>query len=128
MKRNPATEYMEKSERQLKDTKGPLESLKLKDHCEMCGANYKSSDHANGRSLEAAFNPSGKPMTLCRDCRIGSAELLADQRKELLEVLKQLLGDLRQKFPGIETPVETAAGLKGTYLCAEALIAKVKAA
>jgi hypothetical protein len=51
----------------------PLESLKVKKHCEMCGAGRKGM-------LEPAFDPSGKPKTLCRDCRIGSAELLAARR------------------------------------------------
>jgi hypothetical protein len=47
--------------------KGPLESLKLKDHCEMCG---------HKKLLEPAFNPSRQAKILCQDCRIGSAELL----------------------------------------------------
>ena len=61
------------------NAKGPLESLKLKDHCEMCGV----SEHTLSKAardkflpLEPAFNPAGIPKTLCRDCRIGSAELI----------------------------------------------------
>jgi hypothetical protein len=50
---------------------GRLERLKLKKYCEMCGGKTV---------LEPAFNPSGKPKTLCRACRIGSAELLQDRR------------------------------------------------
>lgn len=61
---------------------GPLESLQargLEDYCEMCGARSdEERDH-----FEPAFNPAGEPKTLCRDCRIGSAELLADQRVKL---------------------------------------------
>jgi hypothetical protein len=53
---------------------GPLESLKRKDYCEMCGNQKKNA------RLEPAFDPSGEPKTLCLDCRIGSAELLADRR------------------------------------------------
>lgn len=59
----------------------PLERLKLKDHCEMCGDKDKGSRHR--AHLEPAFNPDGKPMTLCRPCRIGSAEALADRRFQL---------------------------------------------
>jgi len=70
-------------------TPGPLESYKVAGHCEMCGAPAQR----NGRAamLEPAFNPSGEPMTLCRDCRIGSAELLAEQRTALLEACKLAL-------------------------------------
>lgn len=61
---------------------GPLESLQargLKEYCEMCGARSdEERDH-----FEPAFNLSGQPMTLCRDCRIGSAELLAAERGKL---------------------------------------------
>jgi hypothetical protein len=69
---------------------GPLESLErkgLKDYCEMCGATEaKARNHDDGTAaLEPAFNPSGKPKTLCRDCRIGSAELLAAKREKLEE-------------------------------------------
>jgi len=76
---------------------GPLESYPLFPHCEMCGASdYKKqgsvvAGHAGLAGLEPAFNPSGHPMTLCRDCRIGSAELLADQRTALLEACKLAL-------------------------------------
>jgi hypothetical protein len=66
---------------------GPLESYKMAGHCEMCGAN----DFQPHPELEPAFNPSGQPKTLCRDCRIGSAELLADQRADLLEAATDLL-------------------------------------
>src|ERR1700739_984889 len=64
------------------NTKGPLESLKLKNHCEMCGV---SERHVSSvvrdivMPLEPAFNPSGQPKTLCRDCRIGSAELIRER-------------------------------------------------
>ena len=53
---------------------GPLESLKLKTHCEMCEATNRNKGAA---PLEPAFDPSGQARTLCRNCRIGSAELLA---------------------------------------------------
>lgn len=59
---------------------GPLESLTLKDHCEMCG----SRGIGTSRELEPAFNPSGQAMTLCRDCRIGSAELLHTKKPYVL--------------------------------------------
>ena len=76
---------------------GPLESYPLFPHCEMCGASdYKKQGSvvagASGLAgLEPAFNPSGHPMTLCRDCRMGSAEILADQRTALLEACKLAL-------------------------------------
>ena len=63
---------------------GPLETLQqrgLTDHCQMCGA--RSDEERDW--FEPAFNPSGEPKTLCRDCRIGSAELLAAKRKKLEE-------------------------------------------
>jgi len=66
---------------------GPLESYPLFPNCEMCGA----KDFQRHPELEPAFNPSGHPMTLCRDCRMGSAELLADQRTALLEACKLAL-------------------------------------
>jgi hypothetical protein len=69
--------------------KGSLESLKLKDHCEMCGASQRNP---NSLPLEAAFNPSGKPMTLCRDCRMGSAELLHENATKINEAAKSLSG------------------------------------
>lgn len=59
---------------------GPLRALKLKKHCEMCGA--QDSPTMSYR-LEVAFDPKGQPKTLCQACRIGSAELLADQRMHL---------------------------------------------
>ncbi len=58
---------------------GPLESLVPKDHCEMCGVTALAAGRV-GVLLEPAFDPSGQPKTLCQDCRIGSAELLADRR------------------------------------------------
>jgi hypothetical protein len=71
---------------------GPLESYKMAGHCEMCGAPGKrpSGTFTTAR-LEPAFNPSGEPKTLCQDCRIGSAELLADVRADLLTQLKALV-------------------------------------
>jgi hypothetical protein len=62
---------------------GPLESLKLKTHCEMCGATNWNKGAA---PLEPAFDPSGRPKILCRKCRIGSAELLAQPRTINVEV------------------------------------------
>ena len=56
---------------------GPLESLQVKAHCEMCGAH---------QDLEAAFNPAGKPMTLCFPCRIGSAESLAEHYRKIYPI------------------------------------------
>jgi hypothetical protein len=76
---------------------GPLESYPIFPHCEMCGArDYKKqgsvvAGHVGLAGLEPAFNPSGEPMTLCRDCRIGSAELLADVRADLLAACKLAL-------------------------------------
>jgi hypothetical protein len=57
---------------------GPLVSLALKDYCEMCGASRR---HPASLPLEAAFDPSGQAKTLCRDCRMGSAELLHERSK-----------------------------------------------
>ena len=64
------------------NAKGPLESLKLKNHCEMCGVSERhvaSVVRDIVMPLEPAFNPSGQPKTLCRDCRIGSAELIRER-------------------------------------------------
>jgi hypothetical protein len=58
---------------------GPLERGRVFEHCQMCGAN------SLGVALERAFNPSGRVMTLCRDCRQGSAELLHDELIALRE-------------------------------------------
>jgi len=70
-------------------TLGPLESLQVKDHCQMCGAN---------QDLEPAFNPAGKPMTLCYACRIGSAESLAQHYPQNLSdcELSTVLAALRE--------------------------------
>ncbi len=57
---------------------GSLASLKLKTRCEMCGATNRRKGAA---PLEPAFDPSGRPKILCRKCRIGSAELLAQGRE-----------------------------------------------
>jgi hypothetical protein len=77
---------------------GPLESLELEglsDYCEMCGAAERKPGGSKTQDvgLEPAFNPSGQPKTLCRDCRIGSAELLANKRlhdRDLATVLAAL--------------------------------------
>ena len=63
---------------------GPLESLKLKDHYEMCGAAERKPGGSKTQDvgLEPAFNPSGQPKTLCRECRIGSAEVRESKRLE----------------------------------------------
>jgi hypothetical protein len=76
---------------------GPLESLKLVKYCQMCG----NSDATN--ELEPAFNPSGVPMTLCRDCRIGSAELLAESRAVKPYVLIVVSGGVAELAKGSET-------------------------
>lgn len=68
---------------------GPLESLKKKTHCEMCGAVEHKTKAAR---LEPAFDPSGQAKTLCFDCRIGSAELLAAQRAKLLSLTQKIGG------------------------------------
>ena len=59
----------------MKNRQGQLESLVLKDHCEMCGVRRRKVR----KYLEPAFNPDGQPMTLCRHCRIGSSELIVEQ-------------------------------------------------
>jgi hypothetical protein len=58
---------------EMRNRPDPLESLVLKHHCEMCGAR-KGEPY-----LEPAFDPCGQPMTLCRDCRIGSSELIVER-------------------------------------------------
>jgi hypothetical protein len=72
-----------------------LEKLRLKDHCEMCGA--RNTNNLNFR-LEPALNPSGHPMTLCYLCRVGSAELIQErwfnvvrEARDLRTVVKALL-------------------------------------
>jgi hypothetical protein len=62
---------------------GSLASLKLKTRCEMCGATNQNKGAA---PLEPALDPSGRPKILCRSCRIGSAELLAQPRRIYVEV------------------------------------------
>jgi hypothetical protein len=69
---------------------GPLESYKMADHCEMCGR-QRGAGWEGSAKLEPGFNPSGKPKTLCYDCRIGSAEILADVRADLLAACKLAL-------------------------------------
>lgn len=83
--------------------KGSLESYVIRTHCEMCGRHPKGSTTSKERRgnklrLEPAFDPHGRPKTLCYDCRIGSSELLAEQRHELLEVSKAA-ADLMGKVP-----------------------------
>jgi hypothetical protein len=83
----------------MSNTKGILESLRLKRHCEMCGATNKKpksvlEHHKDEFQLEPAFNPSGQRMTLCRDCRIGSAELLASRRPYALVTISGGVADL----------------------------------
>jgi hypothetical protein len=88
---------------------GPLQSYPMFAHCEMCGAtNYKrqgsiAAGAAGLAGLEPAFNPSGEPMTLCRDCRIGSAELLADAREALLEACRVLCDETRDRITEART-------------------------
>jgi hypothetical protein len=65
---------------------GPLESLTLEGYCEMCGD--RSGWGGPNGGLEPAFNPSGQPMTLCRPCRIGSAEVRDAQFSDLLGALR----------------------------------------
>jgi hypothetical protein len=77
----------------MPNNKGPLESLKLNDHCEMCGSDGVLKPHTfhSEGTLEAAFDPAGEPKTLCRSCRIGSAELLDDLRSSLFAVCRSLV-------------------------------------
>ncbi len=107
-------------------TKGILESLKLKRHCEMCGATNKKpksvlEHHKDEFQLEPAFNPSGQPMTLCRDCRIGSAELLADRyaigrANKLLEHIADFLEAFQSEDEHLSSPNGCAEGCEA---CAE---------
>jgi hypothetical protein len=81
---------------------GPLESLQargLKDYCEMCGAR---SD-AERDWFEPAFNPDGEPKTLCRDCRIGSSELLSAKR-EKLEAFVSLVARMKTEEEFADNP------------------------
>ena len=71
-------------------TPGPLESHAITDHCEMCGVSDLFSE-----TLEPSFDPSGEPKTLCEECRIGSAELLAGQRAAMLAALRDLQTQIR---------------------------------
>ncbi len=64
----------------------------------MCG---ERSDEARDW-LEPAFNPSGVPMTLCRDCRIGSAECLAAERAKKPYVLVTVSGGVADMVKGSE--------------------------
>lgn len=53
-------------------------------YCETCGAD---STHY----LEPAFDPAGEAKVLCMECRIGSAESLADRRAEMEKVLRMVV-------------------------------------
>jgi hypothetical protein len=99
-----------KTETRVGHTPGPLEQLqaKMADHCQMCGT---TKDY-----LEPAFNPSGKPMTLCRDCRIGSAEPLDEARARMLEALEHII-EIRNERDKILMIAEAAIRLvKGEQL------------
>jgi hypothetical protein len=93
---------------------GPLQSYPMFPHCQMCGASdYKKQGSivagtAGLVGLEPAFNPSGEPMTLCRDCRIGSAELLADVREALLEACRVLCDETRDRITEARTLARAA--------------------
>ena len=78
-KQNRSATKSARTNRETNGQPGPLESLVLKEHCEMCGVTALAAGRV-GVLLEPAFDPSGQPKTLCQDCRIGSAELLADRR------------------------------------------------
>ncbi len=75
---------------------GPLASLQLKTHCEMCGATNRTGVAA---PLEPAFDPGGQPKTLCRKCRIGSAELLAQPRMIYVEVSGGVVQTVQNLLP-----------------------------
>ena len=60
-----------------------------------------------------------------KDAIEANARLIA-AAPELLEVCKGLLAAIRDRFPGIEKQVETAAGLQSEYHCAVAAIAKAE--
>lgn len=100
-------------------TKGILESLKLKWHCEMCGATNKKpksvlEHHKDEFQLEPAFNPSGQPMTLCRDCRIGSAELLASRKTYALVTVSGGIADVVLAEGGAEIDILDFDNLEST--------------
>lgn len=61
---------------------GPLERYVMRTHCEMCGAHPPGTidGRYSAARLEAAYDPNGQPKTLCYDCRIESAEILAEHR------------------------------------------------
>lgn len=96
----------------MENTQGPLESLTLKDFCQMCG---------QITNLEPAFNVGGKPRTLCYECRIGSAELLSEQRAELLARLRECLDYLNSEA---DDPEDRNLGLIAEC---EATILKIEA-
>ena len=76
------------------NTPGPLERLALlpardrKNYCEMCGKRDTSA------RLEPGFTPDGQAKTLCAQCRLGSAEILSDQRAALLDAIKRMTANL----------------------------------
>jgi hypothetical protein len=76
---------------------GPLASLKLKTRCEMCGATNRKKGAA---PLEPALDPSARPKILCRKCRIGSAELLAQPRRIYVEVSGGVVQAVQNLPPG----------------------------
>lgn len=91
---------------------GPLESLTLKDHCEMCGRTEEI--YGLRAKLEAAFDPDDQPKTLCYECRIGSAELLYDSRAALLTACQSLRdrweGNLSEAMAQINAAIAIAEG------------------
>ena len=94
-----------------KQNAGPLESLKLKSSCEMCGATNRQKA---AKPLEPAFDPSGQPKTLCRECRIGSAEVLDTKRRRpvvvtleggIAQSVFQVAQEQKQGFQGVDYEV-----------------------
>jgi len=67
--------------------KGPLEAFAVGTRCEMCGA--------QGAQLEAAFDPSGEVMTMCCECRMGSAELREEERANIVKAARGALSLLQ---------------------------------
>jgi hypothetical protein len=72
----------------------------------MCGdTEAKARNHDEGTAaLEPAFNPSGEPKTLCRDCRIGSSELLEAKREKLEEFASLVARMKTEKEYGEDCP------------------------
>jgi hypothetical protein len=119
---HPGWKTQPRKQSEPKPKTGPLESLELKDYCEMCGA----TNHKKGYApLEPAFDPSGKAKTLCYHCRIGSAELIVERWSAASKAVNLLKKFVAYYFRG-EAPQFTVDLLQDVAIDARNLVAKAE--